>query len=79
MKGMSWPLYGVVDTLKLGSTLEDILMVKEYLEVFPDDLSRLPLEREVEFEIELVWEATPITKVSYPIAPTELKHFKIKL
>ncbi|KAA0046243.1 DNA/RNA polymerases superfamily protein [Cucumis melo var. makuwa] len=34
--------------------LEDVPVVKEFLDVFPDDLSALPRDREIEFTIELL-------------------------
>ena len=39
-------------TLKL--TLESVLVVREFLDVFPEDLPSLPLDRELEFGIELL-------------------------
>ncbi|GJU59819.1 reverse transcriptase domain-containing protein [Tanacetum coccineum] len=38
---------------------EEIIVVRDFPEVFPDDLSRLPPIREIEFRIELIPEATP--------------------
>ncbi|GKE79789.1 putative reverse transcriptase domain-containing protein [Tanacetum coccineum] len=40
--------------------LEDVLIVREFMEVFPEDLPRLPPAREVEFKIDLVPGAAPI-------------------
>ncbi|GKE20018.1 putative reverse transcriptase domain-containing protein [Tanacetum coccineum] len=42
--------------------LEDILVVREFPEVFPEDLHGLPLVRQVEFQIDLIPRATPIAK-----------------
>ena len=33
--------------------LEDILVVREFPDVFPDDLPGLPPDREIDFQIEL--------------------------
>ncbi|GKD48441.1 putative reverse transcriptase domain-containing protein [Tanacetum coccineum] len=38
----------------IGEKQEEIVMVRNFLEVFLDDLSRLPLVREIEFRIELI-------------------------
>jgi hypothetical protein len=38
----------------LAKAIEDIPVVYEFLDVFPDDLPRLPPDREVEFKIELI-------------------------
>ena len=53
--------------------LEDIPIVRDFLDVFPDELSGLPPEREVEFTIDLVLGTTPIYKTLYRMAPVELK------
>ena len=42
--------------------LEDIPIVEDFSVVFPNDLPRLPLDREVEFTIELVSRTTSISK-----------------
>ena len=44
-------------------SLEDILVVRDFLNVFPDDLLDLPPEREVKFTIDLVLGTNPISKV----------------
>ncbi|RVW67712.1 Retrovirus-related Pol polyprotein from transposon 17.6 [Vitis vinifera] len=56
--------------------LEDIPIVREYPDVFPEDLSGLPPEREVEFTIDLVPGTGPMSKASYRMAPVELKELK---
>ena len=35
-----------------GSRLEDILVVREFSDVFPKDLPGVPLDREIDFHIE---------------------------
>ncbi|GJT18147.1 putative reverse transcriptase domain-containing protein [Tanacetum coccineum] len=52
---------------------EEIVMVRDFPEVFSDDLSGLPLIREIEFRIELTPGATPIAKSPYRLAPFELE------
>ncbi|GJX18109.1 putative reverse transcriptase domain-containing protein [Tanacetum coccineum] len=46
--------------------LSDISVVCEFKDVFPEDLSGLPPQRQVEFRIDLVPGATPIAKSPYP-------------
>jgi hypothetical protein len=41
---------------------EDILVVREFLNMFPDDLLGIPPERAIEFKIELRAGTTPIAK-----------------
>ncbi|GJX24343.1 putative reverse transcriptase domain-containing protein [Tanacetum coccineum] len=46
---------------------EEIVVVKDFLEVFPDDLSGLPPIQEIEFRIKLIPGATPIAKSPYQV------------
>ncbi|XP_075515766.1 uncharacterized protein LOC142550576 [Primulina tabacum] len=58
---------------------EDIPIVQEFPDVFPEELpSEIP-NREVEFEINLVPGARPISKSPYRMAPAELKELKEQL
>ena len=59
--------------------LEKILVVEEFPDVFLKELSRLPLEREVDLSIEVVHGTTPISRAPYRMAPTELKELKTQL
>jgi hypothetical protein len=59
--------------------LEDIHVVHEFLDVFPDDLPRMPLERVIEFKIELQPGTAPIAKALYKMSPVEMKELKIQL
>ncbi|GJS44112.1 putative reverse transcriptase domain-containing protein [Tanacetum coccineum] len=43
---------------------EEIVVVRDFLEVYPDDLSGLPPLREIEFRIELIPRGVPIAKIS---------------
>jgi hypothetical protein len=51
--------------------LKDIHVVREFLDVFPDDLPGMPLERAIEFKIELQPSTDPISK-----APYKMSHVK---
>nr|GEV60783.1 hypothetical protein [Tanacetum cinerariifolium] len=52
---------------------EEIVVVKDFPEVFLDDLSRLPPLREIKFRIELIPEAVPVAKSPYCLASSELE------
>ncbi|GJY90832.1 hypothetical protein Tco_0506028 [Tanacetum coccineum] len=52
--------------------LEDILVVREFLEVFPEDLPGLPPVRQVEFQIDLIPGTTPVARAPYRLAPSEM-------
>ena len=54
-------------------------MIKEFSDVFPEELSGLPLKREVDMSIKVLPETTPISGAPYCMAPTELKELKTQL
>nr|GEW31076.1 putative reverse transcriptase domain-containing protein [Tanacetum cinerariifolium] len=56
-----------------GKRLEDVPVVREFPEVFPEDLPGIPPTRQVEFRIDLVPGATPIAREQYQLAPSEIK------
>ncbi|GJW14604.1 reverse transcriptase domain-containing protein [Tanacetum coccineum] len=58
---------------------EEIVVARDFLEVFPDDLSGLPTLREIEFQIELIPGAVPIVKSPYCLAPSELEELSGQL
>ena len=60
-------------------SLEDVSIVKDFLNVFPEDLPGLPLEREIDFPIDLVPGTAPISLPPYKIALAELKELKTQL
>ena len=59
--------------------LEDIPIVRDYPDVFLEDLPSLPPKREVEFTIDLAPGIAPISKAPYRMAPLEIKELKIQL
>ncbi|GJU90275.1 putative reverse transcriptase domain-containing protein [Tanacetum coccineum] len=59
--------------------LEDVPVVQEFLEVFPEDLPGIPPTRQVEFRINLVLGATPVARVPYRLAPSEMKELAEQL
>ncbi|GAB2285598.1 hypothetical protein Dimus_020042, partial [Dionaea muscipula] len=78
-KGCSGYLAYVVDTEKAEPKLEELPVVKEFPDVFPEDLPGIPPDREVEFVIDLVPGTTPISKAPYRMAPAELKELHSQL
>ncbi|MCQ8064026.1 reverse transcriptase domain-containing protein, partial [Salmonella enterica] len=63
----------------LGTRLEDLPVICEYPDVFPEDLPGMPPDREVEFSIELVPGTAPISKRPYRMPPAELAELKTQL
>nr|GFD61636.1 putative reverse transcriptase domain-containing protein [Tanacetum cinerariifolium] len=64
------------DTTSDVSSSHDQLIVSEFPDVFPNELPGIPPVREVEFRIELIPGAEPISKAPYRMAPIELKELK---
>ena len=59
--------------------VEDVPVVREFSDVFPEELPGLPPEREIEFAIEVQPGTDPISIPPYRMAPAELKELKIQL
>ncbi|GKB73539.1 putative reverse transcriptase domain-containing protein, partial [Tanacetum coccineum] len=59
--------------------LEDVPLVQDFPEVFPEDLPGLPLTRQVEFQIDLVPGAAPVARAPYRLAPSEMKELSEQL
>ncbi|GJX52097.1 hypothetical protein Tco_0280466 [Tanacetum coccineum] len=78
-KGMSFVLVHVTEKEPVEKHLEDVLVIPDFPEVFLDDLPGLPPPRQVEFKIELVPRAVPITRAPYRLAPFELKELADQL
>ncbi|GKG11364.1 hypothetical protein Tco_0342764 [Tanacetum coccineum] len=59
--------------------LEDISVVREFLEVFPEDLPGLPPIRQVEFQINLIPGAAPVSRAPYRLAPSKMQELSNQL
>nr|GFC37323.1 putative reverse transcriptase domain-containing protein [Tanacetum cinerariifolium] len=57
----------------------NVVMVRDFPEVFPEDLPGLPLIRPVEFQIDLVPGAAPVAREPYRLAPSEMKELAEQL
>ncbi|GJX27933.1 hypothetical protein Tco_0236012, partial [Tanacetum coccineum] len=67
-------------TMKVNELkLKYVPVVREFLGVFPKDLSSLPPPREVEFRIDLIPGAMPVAKSPYRLAPTEMQEISNQL
>ena len=75
-KGCKAFLALILDSKRGHVNLEDISMIKEFLDVFPEELSGFPPKREVNLSIEVVQGMNPISRAPNRMAPTELKELK---
>nr|GEU65383.1 hypothetical protein [Tanacetum cinerariifolium] len=69
----------VTEKVPAMEQLQDVLVIRNFPEVFPDDLPGLPLPRQVEFKIELIPGVAPVARTPYRLAPSELKEFSDQL
>ncbi|GKC64160.1 putative reverse transcriptase domain-containing protein [Tanacetum coccineum] len=59
--------------------LEDIPVVREFLKVFPEDLSGLPPVRQVEFQINLIPGVAPVARAPYRLASSKMQELSDQL
>jgi hypothetical protein len=60
----------------VAKSLDEISVVREYLDVFPDDLLGMPPDRAIDFKIELQPGTAPVYKRSYPMTRNEMVELK---
>nr|GEU97099.1 putative reverse transcriptase domain-containing protein [Tanacetum cinerariifolium] len=59
--------------------LEDVLVIRDFPEVFPDELPGLPPLRQVEFRIDLIPGAAPVVRTAYRLPPSKMKELSEQL
>ncbi|GKF91486.1 hypothetical protein Tco_0275187, partial [Tanacetum coccineum] len=59
--------------------LEEVPIVQDFLEVFPEDLPGIPPTHQVEFQIDLIPGAVPVARAPYRLAPSEMKELSDQL
>ncbi|GKD81987.1 putative reverse transcriptase domain-containing protein [Tanacetum coccineum] len=69
----------VMEKKSAEKRLEDIPVVREFPEVFLEDLPGLPLVRQVEFQIDLILGAAPVARAPYRLAPSEMQELSDQL
>lgn len=71
-------VFMILESMKVESkvTIGELSMVFDFLEVFPDDISDLTLEREVEFAIDLVPGTSHVSMVPYRTFTSDLSEPK---
>ena len=79
IKGCEAFLALILDSKSEQVNFENIPVIGEFSDVFPEELLGVPPEREVDLSIEVVQRTTPISRAPYRMAPTELKELKTQL
>ncbi|XP_071923239.1 uncharacterized protein [Coffea arabica] len=77
--GVKGYLTFLIDTPGDKVKLENVPVVKEFSDVFPEKLEMLPPEKETVFKIDLAPRTAPISKTPYRMALAELKELKLQL
>ncbi|KAI5338785.1 hypothetical protein L3X38_018057 [Prunus dulcis] len=78
-KGCEGYLAHIIDIREITLNLEDIPVIRDFPDVFPDDFPGLSPEREIEFTTELLPGTNPIYQTPYRMAPAELWELKTQL
>ncbi|KAJ9544902.1 hypothetical protein OSB04_024609 [Centaurea solstitialis] len=78
-KGYASYLAYVIDTKLEKKEISDVEVVREFPDVFPEDLPGLPSECQVEFHIDLTPGAAPIARAPYRLASTEMREMMTQL
>jgi hypothetical protein len=69
----------IFDKKPEGKMISEILIVKDFPNVFPEDVLGLPPACQIEFRIDLVPGAAPVTKAPYRLAPAEMQELSSQL
>lgn len=69
----------VQDASAVEPFVDNIRKIREFLDVFLEELLRLPLDQEVEFGIELLLGMTSVSIAPYRMTPKKLKELKVQL
>ena len=72
-------LVSIIDLAKNNLGMTEIPIIREFLDVFLDELLSLPPHQEVNFEIETIPEVAPISIAPYRMTPLKLKELKKQL
>nr|GEV27304.1 putative reverse transcriptase domain-containing protein [Tanacetum cinerariifolium] len=78
-RGSKLFLAQVTESEPAKKQLQDVPVICNFPEVFPDDLPGLPPSQQVEFKIELISGAAPVTRAPYCLAPSEPKELSDQL
>ena len=78
-KGCETFLAMILDSKRGQVDVEKIPVVREFSDVFAEELPGIPLKREVDLAIEIVPRIVPMSRAPYRMAPTKMKELKSQL
>eukprot|EP00253_Pinus_taeda_P019316 PITA_19316 len=70
---------GYAETKNKENPLEHLPVIKEFADVFPEEIPGLPPKRDIDFTIELIPEAAPVSRTPYRMSVPELTELKVQL
>eukprot|EP00253_Pinus_taeda_P004218 PITA_04218 len=70
---------GFADSVDKAATVKDIPVVQEFADVFPEEIPGLPPRRDLDFTIELIPGAAPVSRAPYRMSVPELTELKMQL
>nr|GEY63272.1 reverse transcriptase domain-containing protein [Tanacetum cinerariifolium] len=73
------PIDGETLIIRDEKRLEDIPVVKEFQDIFPEDLPGLPPVRQVEFQIDLIPRTAPVARAPCRLAPSKMQELSNQL
>ncbi|XP_057520887.1 uncharacterized protein LOC130801136 [Amaranthus tricolor] len=78
-RGQPWFLCSISKVEVRKVRIDDIPVVRDFKDVFPEEILGMPPKRDVDFSIDLVPETGPISKAPYRMAPKEMEELKVEL
>eukprot|EP00253_Pinus_taeda_P020294 PITA_20294 len=72
-------LVGYAETKNKENPLEHLPVIKEFADVFPEEIPGLPPKRDIDFTIELIPGAAPVLRTPYRMSVPELTELKMQL
>ena len=78
-QGQPWFLCSISKVKEREVRLEDILVICDLKDVFPEELLSMPPRGDVDFSIDLIPGTGPISKAPYRMAPKEMEELKVQL
>eukprot|EP00253_Pinus_taeda_P012331 PITA_12331 len=70
---------GYAETKNKENPLEHLPVIKEFADVFPEEIPGLPPKRDIDFTIELIPGAAPVSRTPYRMSVPELTELKMQL
>ena len=76
---MGYLTYVIENGVGVEVSVSDVPVVREFVDLFPEELLGVPLETQVDFKIDLVLGAASIAKTSYRLAPPNMQESSSQL